>query len=162
MPDTILTTIRKALQTQAQTVPPFSGATGQVVLGNYNFAAGVPNFFGDIVTSGPWLFIEKTTGDADFVQLNAEFSIPISLVSGFASNANYNFETDDDIIANLMQVWSNYSEWVQGGHLGGVKATWGAPEMRTDNPGGGTNVYKTPIIITGRYTVDAQFLVGAG
>lgn len=160
--DTILTTIRKALQTQAQTVPPFASATGQVVLGNYNFAAGVPNFFGNIVTSGPWLFIEKTTGDADFVTFDGQFSIPIVLVSGFASNAPYDFTLDDDIIANLMQVWSNYSEWVQGGHLGGVRATWGAPEMRTDNPGGGTNIYKTPIIVMGRYTVDAQLLTGAG
>jgi len=143
-------TIRTAVQTASQTVAPFSATTTQVVLGNYNWGPGT-NFFANILTTGPWLFILPCSGEADGQQFNGEFDFFVDLVYGFANNANYDFTAIEDIQALLIQAWVRYSKFVSGLSLGPLRISWSEPEVRSDI---------SPVVARTRFVLTGTFVAG--
>lgn len=134
----IFSTCRNALKTAAGTVSPLD--VSQIVLGDYNWAAGT-DFFADIQTTGPWLFIKPTKGKANGFTFNANFIVTVHLVYGFDDNTAYDWTAPDDIIAGLVKAWVSYSEFVQGGAIGPFDVSWEIPEVKpnptTDGQGAG-------------------------
>lgn len=143
-------TIRTAVQTASRTVAPFSSTTAQVVLGNYDWSAGT-NFFANILTTGPWLFVLPSSGEADGQHFNGQFRFPVDLVYGFAGDAAYDWTAIEDIMALLIQAWVRYSEFVSGLSLGPLRIEWTEPEVRSD---------LKPIVARTRFTLTGTFVAG--
>lgn len=151
MSDSTFTTIRKALQTAARGVAPFSTTTSQVVLGKYNWAANT-DFFANIVTTGPWLYIKPTgPGEADGQTFNGEFQLHADLVYGFANDAAYDWTVPDDLIATLVKAFVSYAKFVLGNALGAFRVSWDEPETRDDLK---PVVARTVFTITGKFVAD--------
>lgn len=115
---------RVALQTAAQAVPPFDGATNQVVIGDIDWAAN-KDFFGDIIDTGPWLIIRPAFGEGEnAARFEGTFQVNADLVYGFLDNEDYDWREIEQIIAKLIKAWVTYSEFVQGGNVGPFRFSW--------------------------------------
>ena len=145
----IFTTCRQAVKDAAEPVPPFNAPhiVNQVVLGDYNWAAG-SDFFGNIITTGPWLFIKPTKGEADGVKFNGMFEFNADMVYGFEDNMAYDWTAIDDIIAALVEAWVSYSKFVKGGVLGPFKLTWKEPEVKHNPMADGTSGFIARTVFT--------------
>lgn len=149
MPSTF-STCRTGLQTVARTVAPFSGTTAQVVLGNYDWAAGT-NFFANIVTTGPWIFILPVSGSADGQTFNSDFHVNADLIHGFPNDAAYDWTAIDDIKALLIAAWVQASQFVHGAVLGPFGVEFGDPEVRSD---------LKPVVARTRFAFTFKFVAG--
>ena len=138
--------VRLALQTAAQGVAPFLTTSSQVVLGSYNWSAGT-NLWKNIITTGPWLFIKPPKGRADGITFNANFTLKMDLIYGFAGNQNHDWQAEDQYVANLVAAWTTYSEFVRGGNLGPFLLEWDEPEVADDQEGIAV-VARTPFTLT--------------
>lgn len=144
----IFTTIRQGLQQNIKTVAPFSTTPSQVVLGNYDWAAGT-DFFANIVTTGPWIYISPTRGHSSGREYNAEFELYVDLMYGYVGNAAYDFTTIEDIMGAVLNTIVSYSKFVTGGSQGYYDLKWGLPEIRTD---------LTPIVARTRFSMEFKFV----
>ena len=147
MADSIFTTIRKALQTNAS--PALTAA--QVILGNYELAAGT-NFFGTL-GSTPWLFIQSTSGEAGAFDFNGEFEIEAYMFNSIPKDASYDWTARDDIVASLVKAWVTYSKWVAAGNTEPFKVLWSKPEIRSD---------LAPNVVQTKFTFPCRFISDQG
>ena len=136
----ISTTCRTAVQTTAQTVEPFTGTPDQVVLGDYNWDAGT-DFFGNILTSGPWLFIKPTSGDGSGVSFNGMFEFDAHLLYGFEDNMAFDWTDIEDLIFALVSAWVSFARYVDGKVIGPFRLTWKKPEWKQTTAADGTPIF---------------------
>ncbi len=123
----IATVVRQRLKAEADALPGFTPS--QNVLGAFDFAPAV-DFFANIQTTGPWLFIRPEYGQADGPTSNSTFVVDCELIFGFTNDATQDFTGNSDLIALLEMAWMSYSPWTKGGVIGPREMTWQSPEVK--------------------------------
>lgn len=140
----LFTLIRQQLQTAAQSVSPFLSTPSQVILGNYDFiTAGNKDFYKNLVSTGPWLFIASTEGEVEGFGFNGDFSLPAFMFYGAPQNEPFDFTQEEDWLSTLITAWIvAIRELLPNIQF---KVKWLRPKARTDL---GPNVFQTEFKFT--------------